>query len=130
MPPTSHRADVCDCQMPVYPPSIECCGLPLGWNGRCPECVIWGIMPPCAKCAVLSFVEECRRARVASVFLLLASLLESYFFERKEPDSVRPELGRCARPGFASFQVLTRTLRKSYSQYFDPQKASFLTEDV
>ena len=87
-------------------------------------------MPPCAKCAVLSFVEECRRARVASAFLLLASLLESYFFEREEPDSVRPELGRCARPGFASFQVLTRTLRKSYSQYFDPQKASFLTEDV
>jgi hypothetical protein len=33
-----------------------------------------------------------------------------YFFERNEPDSVRAELGRCARPGFASFQVLTRTL--------------------
>ena len=62
-------------------------------------------------------VESCRRARVLIVYVSLACLTCSavrkrslYFFERNEPDSVRAELGRCARPGFASFQVLTRTL--------------------
>lgn len=39
---------------------------------------------------------------------------EFYFFER-EPESVRAELGRGARPGLASFQVLTRTLWVSKS---------------
>lgn len=56
-------------------------------------------------------------ARVAGVFsrLLVSFAIREalYFFERKEPDRVRPELGRCAMPGFASFQVLTRTLRKT-----------------
>jgi hypothetical protein len=55
----------------IPPNAVMCCILLLNWNGRCPERVIRGIMPPCAKCAVLSFVEECKRARVLLVYLLL-----------------------------------------------------------
>ena len=85
-------------------------------TGRCPERVIWCCEQLLCNSAVLSVVveESAARACAAGVFLLLACYLTRkqplYFFERKEPDSVRPELGRCARPGFASFQVLTRTL--------------------
>ena len=65
----------------------------------------------CAGCAVLSFVAECRRVLVCSREFRLVFTRERalYFFER-EPECVRAELGRGARPGLASFQVLTRTL--------------------
>ena len=87
-----------------------------------PAGLIWpcdlGYRPACV-CSVpftSCVVEGCRRARVFMVYfsclLTCIHFLSQAlcFFARSEPDSVRAELGRCARPGFASFQVLTRTL--------------------
>jgi hypothetical protein len=56
-------------------------------------------------------VTDCRRVLVYmfSRLLLVFAFKHSYFFKR-EPECVRAELGRGARPGLASFQVLTRTL--------------------
>ena len=116
--------------MPLNPPSLRqmlCASL--RWNGRCHERV--RLFVPLerssggAKSAAMSLVPcstvMCKRARVwlmSAAILLLSSLVRLthkqalYFFERKLPESVRPELGRADRPGFASFQVLTRILRR------------------
>jgi hypothetical protein len=54
----------------VLPNAVMYCILLLNWNGRCPERVIRGIKPPCAKCAVLSFVECSAVARLSLVLSL------------------------------------------------------------
>lgn len=97
---------------------MMCSIFSLNCHGHYPERVSWGI--EAAGVPFLSVVAEESAARARVVLVYSSCLLgflsirnqALYFFERKEPESVRPELGRCARPGFASFQVLTRTLRK------------------
>ena len=61
----------------------------------------------------LSFLLCSRHLR----FVALA-VKESYCL--REPECVRAELGRGARPGLASFQVLTRTLRDMGVSYMYP----------